>query len=355
MTALTRKEILLAGLSIVLTWSVGEVAARLLLSPPLQISKRRFSDPGIPKHLADPQLGWAIAPQNASYRFRASSQAGSVDVCYSIQHGRRATAAHPVAGPLLISAGCSFTFGLGLNDQETWPWLLQERLPAYHVVNTGTNGYGTDQALLAAERVALDSTEPTRMVVLGFGDFQIERNRSTQAMIYYPYPLGKPLFLPRGDTLESAGLVKFWYPGNLLDGSVLFMNITNRVANWVNRVPSHQGAREVTARLIVEFSRRFQARGVRLAVVIVPHAGDQSPQSKIDSQFIVDRLRAAGIPTLIPNFPRLPDGRLDIHRFLIPSDQVHPNREYNLLLADQLAQFLADGQPRASEVPPPSR
>ena len=40
---------------------------------------------------------------------------------------------------------------------------------------------------------------------------------------------------------------------------------------------------------------------------------------------------------LTPEFPRLPDGRLDEQRFLIPSDQVHPNREYNRLVAEQMA------------------
>jgi hypothetical protein len=34
---------------------------------------------------------------------------------------------------------------------------------------------------------------------------------------------------------------------------------------------------------------------------------------------------------------------LDVGRFFIPSDEVHPNRQYNLLVSDQLAKFLAGG------------
>jgi hypothetical protein len=227
-----------------------------------------------------------------------------------------------------------------VNDEDTWPWLLQEHLPGYHVVNTGVNGYGTDQALLAAERAVLHATEPVRLVVLGFGDFQIDRNRSTQLMVYYPYPLGKPLFLPEREGLVLKGLVRFWYPGSLLEHSVLFMDATNRVANLVNRAPSHEGAREVTARLVVEFARRFRARGAELVVLILPHSGDQSPQSKADQCFLVERLQAAGIRALAPEFPRLGNGRLDVRRFLIPSDGIHPNREYNLLIAEQLRHLL---------------
>jgi len=148
------------------------------------------------------------------------------------------------------------------------------------------------------------------------------------------------MFRLRGDGVESSGLVHFWYPGSLLDRSEFVMHVTNKLANLVNRAPDHAGARELTARLIVEFARRFEARGARLVIVILPNKGDQSRLAKEDNQFIVERLRAAGLPTLIPDYPRLPDGQLDRQRFLIPSDQYHPNREYNVMLADQLARFL---------------
>jgi len=337
---MNRKKVLLAVISLLISFAAAEVAARLLLAPPLQIGKRRFWDPGGPKHVPDPELGWIIEPGNTRYRFRAASESGSVDVGYSIEQGRRVTSARPAAGPLLIAAGCSFTFGFGVEDQDTWPWLLQERLSGYRVVNVGTNGYGTDQALLAAERAASNPADPARVIVLGFGDFQIERNRSTQAIVYYPWPLAKPMFRTRGEGVESSGLVHFWYPGSLLDRSEFVMNVTNKLANLVNRVPDHSGARELTARLIVEFARRFEARGTRLVIVILPTKNDHSGLAKEDNKFIAERLRAAGLPTLVPDYPRLPDGQLDRKRFLIPSDQTHPNREYNVMLADQLARFL---------------
>ena len=334
------RELLLAGISVVFTLSAGEVAARYLLSAPVRLSGVRHATPAGPKHVADADLGWTIPPHDAVYRFQASGRAGSVDARYSIQNGRRATSAHAMNGPIVLAAGCSFTFGLGVDDESTWPWLLQERLPDHQVINPGVRGYGTDQALLAADRAANQSAGTLRLVALGFGDFQIERNRSTQGVIYYPYPLGKPLFVTHGDSLKSRGLVRFWYPGSLLEYSALFMGVTNRLANLANRVPSHEGAREVTARLISEFSRRFQERGARLVVVMLPHAGDQSSQSKADREFIAERLRREQIPTVLPEFPRLPDGRFETGRFLIPSDEVHPNREYNVLVANEVAKFI---------------
>jgi hypothetical protein len=341
---MTRQEALLTAVSVVITLVAGEIAARLLLRRPVRLSDRRNGAPAVPVHVADPELGWKIPAGNAVYRFHTTGAKGSVDVHYSIQDGHRATAAQPVQGPLLIAAGCSFTFGLGLDDQDTWPWLLQERLPEYHVINTGTNGYGTDQALMAADRAALESKEPVPLVVLWFGDFHIERNRSTQGMIFFPYPMGKPLFVEDGQGIKSRGLVRFWYPGSLLEHSALVMAVANRMGNVMNQVPSHDGAREVTVRLIREYAKRFAARGTQLAVVMVPHGGDTIPQSKADRRFMEERLRAAGIPVLIPQFPRMSDGRLDEERFLIPSDRTHPNGEYNRLVVDQMTAFLKEAR-----------
>jgi hypothetical protein len=168
-------------------------------------------------------------------------------------------------------------------------------------------------------------------------------------MIFFPYPMGKPLFLPDGGGIRDRGLVRFWYPGSILEHSSLLMAATNRIANLVNRTPSHEGAREVTVRLMREYAKRFEMHGAQLAVIILPHAGDQPSQSKADTRYVVERLHMAGIRVLVPQFPRLPNGHLDEQRFLIPSDSVHPNAEYNRLLAEQAADFLR--HPEVSRLP----
>jgi hypothetical protein len=50
--------------------------------------------------------------------------------------------------PELWIMGGSFTHGWAVNDWETFPWLLQEGLPEYRVVNFGVGGYGTLQSLV---------------------------------------------------------------------------------------------------------------------------------------------------------------------------------------------------------------
>jgi hypothetical protein len=44
--------------------------------------------------------------------------------------------------------GCSFTHGWRLNDEETFPWLVQRDLRDYEIFNFGVDGYSTVQSLI---------------------------------------------------------------------------------------------------------------------------------------------------------------------------------------------------------------
>lgn len=71
--------------------------------------------------------------------------------------------------------GGSFTYGATLDDEETYPWLLQERLPQYDVVNFGVNGYGTIHSLIQF-REALETQSPPEVAIVAYGFFHDERN-----------------------------------------------------------------------------------------------------------------------------------------------------------------------------------
>lgn len=70
--------------------------------------------------------------------------------------------------------GCSFTHGWTLNDDETYPWLLQERFPEHDVINFGVSGYGTIHSL-SQFRDALKTRTP-KVVVLAYAGFHDQRN-----------------------------------------------------------------------------------------------------------------------------------------------------------------------------------
>ncbi len=347
------KNVLLAAGSLTVCLLLAEAATRIVLPRPVRadrsavVEAAEIRKPGNRKtfqslHRPDPELGWVLTPESMQYRNRLVDTQGVLqyDVVYSVEGGRRKTSATPPEGPELVTAGCSFTFGHGLNDQDTWPWLLQEKLPNYRVVNAGCMGYGTDQALLAAEREVKLHPKQTSAVVFGFGDFQIERNRCTQGWMATVYPFSKPLFAVRSGDVEYQRQVRFWDGGIAAQYSNLFGHLANTLANRAYGIPSHAGARDLTATLLTSYGRRFQALGVRFAVVVLPYYADNSPQARGDRQVVMDRLKAAGIPVLQATFPRDPDGGLNVQDFMVSKIDRHPNRRYNLLLTSQLQPFL---------------
>jgi hypothetical protein len=122
-----------------------------------------------------PTLGYTHIPG----RFTVTLADGYSFVVTHLQNSLRATEpsdSYSGAGekPEIWIFGCSFTHGWSLNDEETYPWLIQERLPDYHIVNFGVGGYSTIHSLFQY-RDALKLKRP-KLVILAYAGFHDERN-----------------------------------------------------------------------------------------------------------------------------------------------------------------------------------
>jgi len=122
-----------------------------------------------------------------------------------------------------------------------------------------------------------------------------------------------------------------------LDHSTVMSRVLNLSFDQIHRIEGHDGGTRLTVSLITAFARRFQSRGIELVVVVLPYKWDYVPQSQKDRSFVVDQLNVAGVPTMVMNIPRLPNGRIDTQQFMVGT---HPNRQFNLILAKQMTQFL---------------
>ncbi|MDR0339173.1 MAG: hypothetical protein LBH65_02725, partial [Desulfovibrio sp.] len=84
------------------------------------------------------------------------------EIVYSVTYGVlpsgwRVTPQHPEASTAVVVFGCSFAFGEGLEDEQSFPWQLAERLgPGYQVFNFGFPGYGAHHMLSWIESGILD-------------------------------------------------------------------------------------------------------------------------------------------------------------------------------------------------------
>jgi hypothetical protein len=337
------RKLILVAVSTIVALLVGEVALRRFQRQSHFWGHGPLLHLQPPVNVYDPEIGWVLTPSTVKSRHRLVGANGAAlfDVEYSISQGKRLTSYAAHSGPTIVITGCSFTFGHALDDHDTWPWLLQERLPDDNVVNVAAMGYGTDQALMAAERQVSRSPRGVGAVLLGFADFQIERNRSSQDWLWRIYPAGKPLFVQSGSGVAMKGMVKFWSLGSAMDGiadhSVFFSRSMNLLTDrLIYRIPSYDEARLLTVALITDFARRFQARGVPLLVVALPNNLDPV-RSHVGGPFMIRQLRAAGVPTLVPDFPQLSGGSWGSAWFNVVG---HPTRLYNLVLADQVAPFV---------------
>lgn len=95
----------------------------------------------------DPVLGWSLSP---GHGVKVGFRDGIVQTIGT--DGWRHQPDGSDTGPKLAVYGCSFTYGTGLADDETYTARLQRALPEARILNRGIGGHGTVQNLLQFRR-----------------------------------------------------------------------------------------------------------------------------------------------------------------------------------------------------------
>ena len=314
--------LVLASLAIAL--GLAEIGARWILPPdqpaliPAEQQVVQF----------DAELGWRNRPGT----YRASFQAGgrSYPVTTTIgPTGERRHALSPAAEDAredVAVVGCSYTFGCGVNDDDVYAARLARAEPGVNVVNLGTNGYGTYQALLTLER-RYAQRPPPRVVIYGFLAHHAARNAATarwRAVVSAVQNEGAPR-VPYV-TLDAAGqLVRHppegLPPMPLCGWSRLCREL--RLLSPYHPDPPPPAREEATRKLIAAMRDWAAARGARLVVALL-ESGDVPRYEAF--------LRGAGIP-----FVKVAKG----YRFL-PFDPIHPTEEFHADVAARLVTELRD-------------
>lgn len=149
-------------------WKVGSRAAVPILEP----ARTYYTKHPALGYLPGPGTFKVTLPGNYSFRIT------------HLPNGLRIT--HPLdtypgkAKKEIWIFGCSFTEGWTLNDEETYPWLIQEQVKDYELVNFGVSGYATVQSLIQF-REAIEKGKKPALVVLTYASFHDRRNTLTRA------------------------------------------------------------------------------------------------------------------------------------------------------------------------------
>lgn len=122
-----------------------------------------------PLYRLDKTLGYTTIP--AVYRVLEGWRALHDFRITVPEAGTRATSYRPVtAGPSIYILGSSLAFGWGIDDELTFPWLLQARLPNYRVVNMSMTGYSDVHMMLQYEAL-LPKLQPDDLVIMAYGGY----------------------------------------------------------------------------------------------------------------------------------------------------------------------------------------
>jgi hypothetical protein len=95
---------------------------------------------------SDAQTGWSNAPNLLTTLINAAGEEWSIR---TDENGQRLIAQDPGARRRILILGDSLSFGEGIDIKYRFDVKMLSFLPGARVINTGTNGYGTDQEYVA--------------------------------------------------------------------------------------------------------------------------------------------------------------------------------------------------------------
>lgn len=283
----------------------------------------------------DPVLGWR---NKAGSHLLARHDPSGQDVTLNfIERGRRQTRIGPAsAQEQLIFVGGSFTQGWALNDEDTFPWIIQERYPEVEVLNYGTGGYGTYQSLLVLKQ-ELPLLSSPKHVIYGFiFDHEVRNTAagswlrrlaeySRRGHVESPYatvqersglqghPPARYLALPLRESLASVAFVERAYM---------------KISTW-SRFNQRQ---EITEQTIIEMKRLVESYGASYTLVILSLPDE--PRS-----YYLEFFRENDVHC-VDCVVDCTDCLYDLPRDMTISGDGHPNAELNARWADCIAEAL---------------
>jgi hypothetical protein len=144
--------------------------------------KNRVASPQqLELHQPDPVLGWVNKP-NASVTDRHYDYVATYN---TDSHRFRETESQQPGNeniPTILCLGGSFTFGQGVENDQTYPAYWDQAAPDVRVLNAGVNGWGTVQALLFLQRILESDSKPS-LVTYGLIPSHADRNADRETWL----------------------------------------------------------------------------------------------------------------------------------------------------------------------------
>ncbi len=265
---------------------------------------------GKPRLLFRPHavLGWSLTPSyGVKVRFRP-------DVIQNIDvDGWRAVPGRPCnRGPRLSVYGCSFTYGTGLADRETYVAQLQEKLPNACLMNRGVGGYSTVQNYLQFRRDILDGGVDAAIFAV-ISDHRFRNIAHPQRMQQF---LKKDWYLLG---VEHVPVVRQGHHGSIKIEYVPIWQPALKRGGFENFLPDEHMIDGATIAIMEEVETLAKSNNVPLRFALLDQL-DPGFNEAVKNRFV------SSIDVSVP---------LDREMSFYPND-VHPNQIANRLYSDRL-------------------
>jgi hypothetical protein len=244
--------------------------------------------------------------------------------------------------------GCSFTWGLGVRNEDTYAEHLRQLLGTT-VVNLAMGGYGSIQSL---QRLRRNTGLAPKLVIYAFIRHHLDRNVSPCAAAPPVFCITQPYFETRdgvGDIHPPPAPLVSGEPVRIMthdwDGPADVLRATlwalrTDIFRFTARPDQSPGTmNESVTFAVTEMARTTRAIGAQLAVLYIPYLNDRQPQGPPES---LRRAVAENDVALIDLTPWV-----DAHHaqhpglpLVLGSQDLHPNPLAHRLIAEGIAQHL---------------
>jgi hypothetical protein len=212
--------------------------------------------------------------------------------------------------------GCSFTNGgWNLNNNQSYPSVVQQLSPSWAVRNFGVWAYSTIQARMLAER-QINNNDSAKVVLYGFVGFHSARNAAIPG---WTIPMSNSnyfneFFIP--SAIQYSGTNQY-YNHSIIKMPFRDMLLTARaievIIEHLRFILSNKDPIQLTLSEINSFSQSVENNGKRFIIVLL---ADFNP--RMDE--IIKGINAYSLEMIDCRYPG------DISKFAIPEDG-HPNAE----------------------------
>jgi hypothetical protein len=294
----------------------------------------------------DGEIGYVPRPNNVVEFYHPDS--GTRYHAFTDQRGARVTdrGEQTPSHADLMFIGCSFTWGLGVINEDTYA-AQTGRLLGVSTVNLGMGGYSSIQSLLRLRR-NLDSKP--RVVIYGFLGTHLERNVSPCAAAPPVFCLTQPYFEPGDDAghihppfapLEGFEAVHIivhdWHgPGDMLRGAMWAFHTD--LFHLTTRVEQSKDTMTASIRFaIAEMEKTTRSIGAKLLIVHIPML--ERPADPPEALRLAIRESGVRFVDVTPAVRAHYRANPDVPLVLSPVDS-HPNRRGHRLIAEEIVAVL---------------